>query len=327
VERVRSGFHRGSTRRILQYSNKFKRRGLRNRLFLYSHQRIALGQVILLDKCERPKLGNKAGADIRRHKYNLRGRRLEQYIEQCVPHRQAERQQFRDVCRSPGRNQRLRPNLRQLVAGHYSLGKHREFARDQHRVAATMGFVLHELVSNSDIILCGTYPIPPLSTGNTGPDIILQNAIIRTNAMMFADQGWSVAYFDGSTPFIDTNNAIARGYCPLNDVHYSPAGYAAYGYFLWSWMDLAGARTYGNNYVGTFTGDGSGLTGLNPANLSAGTAAINISGNAATATNAIHATTADTATTAGMSIPMPAYNPAQRTTNYFRLSVVLLRLR
>ena len=170
---------------------------------------------------------------------------------------------------------------------------------------------------NSDIILCGTYPIPPLSTGNTGPDIILQNAIIRTNAMMFADQGWSVAYFDGSTPFIDTNNAIARGYCPLNDVHYSPAGYAAYGYFLWSWMDLAGARTYGNNYVGTFTGDGSGLTGLNPANLSAGTAAINISGNAATATNAIHATTADTATTAGMSIPMPAYNPAQRTTNYF----------
>ena len=147
MERVRSGFHRGSTRRILQYSNKFKRRGLRNRLFLYSHQRIALGQVILLDKCERPKLGNKAGADIRRHKYNLRGRRLEQYIEQCVPHRQAERQQFRDVCRSPGRNQRLRPNLRQLVAGHYSLGKHREFARDQHRVAATMGFVLHELVS------------------------------------------------------------------------------------------------------------------------------------------------------------------------------------
>ena len=45
----------------------------------------------------------------------------------------------------------------------------------------------------------------------------------------------------------------------------------------------------GNTVVGTFTGSGGGLTGLNPANLSSGTAAINISGNAATADTALTA--------------------------------------
>ena len=45
-----------------------------------------------------------------------------------------------------------------------------------------------------------------------------------------------------------------------------------------------------------FSGGGTGLTGLNPANLSAGTAGINITGNAATATTA---TSASSATTAG----------------------------
>ena len=40
------------------------------------------------------------------------------------------------------------------------------------------------------------------------------------------------------------------------------------------------------NFGGSFYGNGSGLTALNPANLSAGTATINISGNAATATTA-----------------------------------------
>jgi hypothetical protein len=41
---------------------------------------------------------------------------------------------------------------------------------------------------------------------------------------------------------------------------------------------------------GAFTGNGSGLTSLNPANLSAGTAGIDISGNAATATTASNVT-------------------------------------
>jgi len=44
------------------------------------------------------------------------------------------------------------------------------------------------------------------------------------------------------------------------------------------------------NFGGSFFGNGSGLTGLNPTNLSAGTAGINISGNAATATTATTAT-------------------------------------
>jgi hypothetical protein len=54
----------------------------------------------------------------------------------------------------------------------------------------------------------------------------------------------------------------------------------------------------GVTLTGAFSGSGSGLTGLNPANLSAGTAAINISGNAATATTATSATAATTAATA-----------------------------
>jgi hypothetical protein len=43
------------------------------------------------------------------------------------------------------------------------------------------------------------------------------------------------------------------------------------------------------NFTGAFTGSGAGLTGLNPANIGAGTAGINISGNAATATTATNA--------------------------------------
>ena len=41
-----------------------------------------------------------------------------------------------------------------------------------------------------------------------------------------------------------------------------------------------------NNPANVFTGNGSGLTGLHPANLSPGTAAIDISGHAAMATSA-----------------------------------------
>ncbi|HUA66016.1 MAG TPA: hypothetical protein VME24_09220, partial [Alphaproteobacteria bacterium] len=58
------------------------------------------------------------------------------------------------------------------------------------------------------------------------------------------------------------------------------------------------ATNVNNTFVGTFTGNGSSLTALNPASLSAGTAAINISGNAATATTANTAASATTAATA-----------------------------
>lgn len=50
------------------------------------------------------------------------------------------------------------------------------------------------------------------------------------------------------------------------------------------------ATNVSNIFSGAFTGDGSGLTGLNPANLSAGAADIDISGNAATATTAANVT-------------------------------------
>ena len=54
-----------------------------------------------------------------------------------------------------------------------------------------------------------------------------------------------------------------------------------------------------NTFAGGFIGNGAGLTALNPASLSAGTAAINISGNAVTATTANTAASAATAAIAG----------------------------
>jgi hypothetical protein len=59
---------------------------------------------------------------------------------------------------------------------------------------------------------------------------------------------------------------------------------------------VASLTNTANTFVGTFSGDGAGLTSLNPSKLSLGTAAINISGNAATATSAASATTATTFT-------------------------------
>jgi len=55
-------------------------------------------------------------------------------------------------------------------------------------------------------------------------------------------------------------------------------------------MNISLSGFFTGNFGGTFFGNGAGLSGLLPANLSAGTAAINISGNAATATTAVTAT-------------------------------------
>jgi hypothetical protein len=61
----------------------------------------------------------------------------------------------------------------------------------------------------------------------------------------------------------------------------------------------ASSNTFtGSVTASSFTGSGAGLTSLTPANLSAGTAGISITGNAATATTAASATNATTATTA-----------------------------
>ncbi|MFA5917710.1 MAG: hypothetical protein WC850_05755, partial [Candidatus Gracilibacteria bacterium] len=56
----------------------------------------------------------------------------------------------------------------------------------------------------------------------------------------------------------------------------------------------------------SFIGNGTTITTINPANISAGTAGISITGNAATATNATNATNA---TTAGNGVPTGAIMP------------------
>lgn len=66
-----------------------------------------------------------------------------------------------------------------------------------------------------------------------------------------------------------------------------------------------------------FTGNGASLTNLNPANLSGGTAIINIAGNAATATSAINASNAVNAINAGNAADLGGV-PA---TSYARLDV------
>ena len=58
------------------------------------------------------------------------------------------------------------------------------------------------------------------------------------------------------------------------------------------------ATNPGNQFTGTFIGSGAGLTSLNPAAISFGTAGINITGNAATATTAAVAGSAVTANSA-----------------------------
>jgi hypothetical protein len=70
----------------------------------------------------------------------------------------------------------------------------------------------------------------------------------------------------------------------------------------------------GSIAAASFTGNGSGLTSVNPANLSAGTAGINISGNAATATTAA---TASSATTAGNALSLGGVGAG----NYARLDI------
>ena len=53
-------------------------------------------------------------------------------------------------------------------------------------------------------------------------------------------------------------------------------------------INSSGALSWNGTASGAISGDGSSLTGLNPANLSAGTAGINISGNAATVSHGVY---------------------------------------
>lgn len=87
----------------------------------------------------------------------------------------------------------------------------------------------------ADIILCGTYP----TFNNSGGSIQTQNLVVRTNAVMWANAGFSVSYFDGFNSLVDTNTVIARGFMiPANDPHYETSGYNAYGYLFFRWLDF-----------------------------------------------------------------------------------------
>ena len=111
---------------------------------------------------------------------------------------------------------------------------------------------------NTAVVLCGTYPTIP-----AGPAIWAQNMVIFTNAQLFANQGLPVSYYDGYTPFENTNVMNSRGFfaSAQNDgIHITSQGMTTYGYFLWRWFGLCDAQSIQNNYSGTFTGKGSGIT-------------------------------------------------------------------
>ena len=141
------------------------------------------------------------------------------------------------------------------------------------------------------------------------------NAVPVTNGLFITTIDFGAGWFNGSNYWLEVDvrtNATATyvGLTPLQPLLPTP-----YAIMAGSASNLLGALpaaqlsgTLQNsslpaspNFSGTvtanaFSGSGTGLTGLNPANLSAGTAGININGNAVTATTA---TSANSATTAG----------------------------
>jgi type VI secretion system secreted protein VgrG len=110
------------------------------------------------------------------------------------------------------------------------------------------------------------------------------NAVTVTNGYFLVTLNFGGA-FDGRARWLDiavkTNGAAS--YSPL--APRQPLTPAPYAIMAASASNLLGTLPTAQ-LTGTFNGNGSGLTGLNPANLSAGTAGINISGSAAAATTA-----------------------------------------
>ena len=88
--------------------------------------------------------------------------------------------------------------------------------------------------------------------------------------------------------WMDVNSVLVAGslYLSTNSISTNRVPNVAYVNRLTSGL----VESNGTIYAASYVGSGSGLTGLNPANIGAGTAAINISGNAATATTAATAT-------------------------------------
>jgi hypothetical protein len=95
----------------------------------------------------------------------------------------------------------------------------------------------------TDIVLCGTYPVP-----STSSDILGQNSIMRNWAQIFG-----VSYFDGWNVFGSgysaiTNVSIPRGFSTIAaDVHYTVEGMDTYGYFLSRWLGLDKVKFIGGS--------------------------------------------------------------------------------
>ncbi|HWD17993.1 MAG TPA: tail fiber domain-containing protein [Verrucomicrobiae bacterium] len=122
-----------------------------------------------------------------------------------------------------------------------------------------------------------------------------------------ADRWLEIAVSSNNAPFITLSPRQALTPTPYAITASAISGPVGFGQLPLGLLtnNAAGASLSGNffgNFGGTFFGSGGSLTGLNPANLSAGSAAINITGNAATATYATNAAVAATAVTTASAV-------------------------
>jgi len=100
---------------------------------------------------------------------------------------------------------------------------------------------------NATIVVCGTYPII-----NNNSTVTAANYMLSTNVAQFRNDGRTkIAYFDGYTPMQDATNEINRGFYAngSGDPHLGPTGYAAYGYFLYKWLNLDEMQVFGTYTV------------------------------------------------------------------------------
>ncbi len=137
------------------------------------------------------------------------------------------------------------------------------------------------------------------SAANAATSAATANAIVRRDGAGNFSAGTITANLAGNaasaTTAANVTGAIADAQLSANIARLdSPNAFTGTNTFA----GVALVTNANNVIAGTFSGNGGGLTGLNPANLGAGTAPISITGNAATATTAGNATTATTAASA-----------------------------
>ena len=157
--------------------------------------------------------------------------------------------------------------------------------------------------NNVSILLQPSPPLPPPSTpitdvtagtglsgGGTSGDVIL-----NSTGVLSLSAGNGLITTGGQSPTLSLNTAVT-------DARY---------------LQLTGGSLTGGLFAPSFTGSGAGLTNLNPAGLSGGTAGISVTGNAATATVAATATNATNALALGGVLPS-GYAPASGSSNYIQ---------